>query len=253
MEYTTDKIQEIVKLHSEGKSPTEIAKMFNTYNTTIRRILLKENVILKNQSEALASITINPFQNYKTDEISAYWLGYLISDGSVSMGKGGYRVIINTNKDPQHLQKYANYIGKPLRRYFNKTHNVWEYSVVFYNKTIVQWLDNLGITPNKSLTFRFKGELNSNLVRGVFDGDGCIHADGRISLVTGSNLFKEQLLEYLIKEGFYCKAYEDKRGNHCWNIYITGQEHFYRTFYASTNLAMQRKKTLLGQFIGNNK
>jgi len=90
--------------------------LFNTYNTTIKRILLRNNIELKDQSEAQASITKNPFENYQTEESAAYWLGYLIADGCVSVGKGGYRVVINTNKDPEHLQKYADYIGKPLKK-----------------------------------------------------------------------------------------------------------------------------------------
>jgi len=252
MKYPEEKVQKIIKLHSEGKSPFEISKLFNTYNTTIRRILLRNNIKLKDQSEAQVSVIKNPFENYETDEKAAYWLGYLISDGCVSIGKAGYRVILNTNKDPEHLQKYADYIRKPLRKYWNKTYKTWEYSVVFYNKRIVNWLIELGITPNKSLTFEFKGKLNYNIVRGIFDGDGCIHSDGRISIVTGSPKFKDQILYYYKENGFFCTAYEDKRGNKCWNIYITGQEKFYNFMYLNADIKMQRKEQLLGQLISNN-
>lgn len=249
--FTQEEISKIIQLHKEGKSPTEIAPLFNTYNTSIRRILLRNGIKLKNQSEAQASVIKNPFEDYRTDEQSAYWLGYLIADGCVSVGKGGYRVIINTNKDPEHLQKYAGYINRPLQKYWNKTYEVWEYSVVFYNKNIVNWLIDIGITPKKSLTFEFKGEFNNHLLRGIFDGDGCVHKDGRICITTASKRFRDQCINFLNNQGFNLYVNFDRRNNSCWNVYINGQEKFYNFIYLKSTIKMQRKEQLLGQLIGN--
>lgn len=248
MRYTKEKELLIIKLHSEGKNPTEIARELGTYNTTIRRVLLRNNIKLKNQSEAQASVINNPFKDYETNEKASYWLGYLIADGSVSAGKGGFRIILNTNKDPEHLQKYADYINRPLRKYWNKTYKVWEYSVVFCNKKIAYWLYDLGITPNKSLTFEFKGEFNNHLIRGVFDGDGYMDKDF-LGITSGSIKFSEQLFNIFKNNNLSPSIYIDKRGNKCYNIVAKNRAKAERWIMKNATIFMERKH---GQLISNN-
>lgn len=239
--------KEIVELYRSGKTQKEIAELLGTYNTTIRRILIRNNINLRGNSEVQSSIKENPFKNYETDENAAYWLGYLIADGCISDGKGGYRVVINTNKDPEHLQNYADWLSRPLNKYFNKKYNVWEYSVSFCNKQIVEKLIDLGITPKKSLTLG-NHPINTHILRGIFDGDGCVTQDGRILITTGSKEEVKLITYFLSANDIPTRVYIDKRGNICYNIYISNGLKFKKLLYNEATIFMHRKKELMGQF-----
>ena len=238
--FTKQEELNIINLHKQGNSPTKIATLFNTYNTSIRRVLLRNNIKLKNNSESKVSIKENPFINYETDEKAAYWLGYLIADGSISSGKGGYRVIINTNKDPEHLQKYAEWIGKSIHKYWNKTYNVWEYSVVFYNKAIVEWFISIGVTPKKSLTLELKIKMNSHILRGVFDGDGYLNK-WSANITSGSFLFITSLEQYYIKNELSPSIVVDKRGNRCYTICAKNLVNWNTLIYKNATIFLERK------------
>lgn len=241
---------EIVSLYTQGKTQHEIADLYGTYNTTIRRILLRNGIIPRNQSEALVSVKENPFTS-KT-EAANYWLGYLIADGCISNGNGGYRVIINTNKDPEHLETYGLYINRPVQSYYNKRYKVKEYAVVFYNKSIVNELIELGITPNKSLDLKLNITLNRDIVRGVFDGDGSVAANGSVTITSGSKAFVEQLGNFFSDNKIRFSVHTDHRGNSCYNLYIKDRGLFYSLLYDNATIMLKRKEELLrGQLFGN--
>lgn len=240
----------IIELYNNGKNQHEIADLYGTYNTTIRRVLIRNGIIPRNQSEAQISVKENPFT--KNTEESNYWLGYLIADGCVSVGKGGYRVIINTNKDPEHLKLYGNYINKPVRCYRNKKYGIDEYSVSFYNKAVVKELIELGVTPNKSLDIKLSIEFNKDILRGIFDGDGSVSVNRNITITSGSEMFIEQLGYFLKYNNINYYIVVDKRGNRCYNLYIKNKERFYELLYIDATIYLKRKEELLrGQLFGN--
>jgi len=206
MKYTNDLELKICKLFEDGLSPTEIAKQFQTYNTTIRRILLRNNYMLKGPSETQKVVKTNPFENLKNPTIQ-YWLGFLMADGNLSDPKNSkYTIDISAAEiDKKHLCKYAKFIGyniKP-RKYLNKKFNSYMYSVRFGNKEVHTYLTTLGITPNKSKTLKLKIELTWDIIRGILDGDGYIRQlsnnRNQIEIVTGSKQFYKQLKTFFNK------------------------------------------------------
>ena len=84
MVFTKSIVEEIIKLYESGVSAKDIATKYGTYNTSIRRVLLRNNIKLRDSSEAQASVKTNPFAEWETKEAAAYWLGYLAADGCVS-------------------------------------------------------------------------------------------------------------------------------------------------------------------------
>jgi hypothetical protein len=64
--------------------------------------------------------------------------------------------------------------------------------------------------------------------------------------------FKNQIKAYLEDNGFIIRTSFDKRNNGCWNISVLNQTKFYNFIYLNSNIAMHRKKHLLGQLIGDN-
>lgn len=112
-------------------------------------------------------------------EEKAYWLGFLYADGYIAKGKGNYRIELGLAKqDYNHLVKFRKFIGKNNTiSYRNKTSS---YRYSFRDKQIHQDLVNLGCTNAKSLILTFPTEvqvpkeLQSDFIRGYFDGDGSL-------------------------------------------------------------------------------
>lgn len=162
--------QYMVNKYKAGKSQLALADELNTYNTIIRRILLRHNVALRPQHVVRRTLTHNPF-NGTFD--ANYYLGYIAADGCVHANSN--RITLSSNNDPQMMYKFASWLGKVrVSKYTNTKYNVIEYSVRVRDKEVHAYLISLGLTPAKSLTLEYKGEWNLEFVRGVFDGDGSI-------------------------------------------------------------------------------
>lgn len=127
---------------------------------------------------------INRFRKYTLnehafDEItpeSAYWIGFLMADGCVSLNQ----IIINLQeKDINHLIKFnsflkTNYPIKMIKSGYNSSSLIA--SLVVSSKYITNRLSEYGVTPRKSLTAKVCDELafNRDFWRGVVDGDGTL-------------------------------------------------------------------------------
>ena len=82
--FNTKKELKICSLYKEGKNTVEIAKDFNTYNTSIRRVLLRNNITLRKCGEAQKYSNNNLFENVNLSNEESYYLGLLITDGCIS-------------------------------------------------------------------------------------------------------------------------------------------------------------------------
>ena len=206
MKYSEDKVKYIIKEYKKGRTQKDIAKELKTYNTTIRRILLRSNVEVLGNDKQQAVVKHNPFLDLQDDE-TLYWLGYLIADGNVSSNRN--RINIATNKDPEHLKKYISFLESPVKltKYKNKRFKCWEYSVNFANKEVKEYLISLGITPNKSLDVKINFDVSYSLLRVLIDGDGYVRkyseARSHISLASGSIDLLNQIKDFLDKENIY--------------------------------------------------
>jgi intein/homing endonuclease len=92
-----------------------------------------------------------------------------------------------------------------MRKYLNKKYNNYLYSVRFSNKKIHHYLGTLGIVPRKSKIIELKIPLNKHILRGIFDGDGCVRTTNlksknpgiNVTIVSGSKKLFLQLKKYL--------------------------------------------------------
>jgi len=131
------------------------------------------------------------FDSIDTEE-KAYWLGFIFADGTINSSpiREGVKSIYGFElslglKDLKHLEKFKKFIG------YNKDllvdNNRCRFSIA--NKHFWTTLNNLGCTPNKSLTLKFPNiseDLIRHFIRGYFDGDGCITRYVHIHTVTPS-------------------------------------------------------------------
>ena len=250
MKYPKEKVDYIVKEYKKGRTQKDIAEELGTYNTTVRRILKRENVEVFGNDRQQAIVIHNPFLDLNDDE-TLYWLGYLIADGNVSFSRN--RINISSNKDPEHLKKYIRFLNAPvkLNKYLNKKYDCWEYSVNFANKTVKQYLINLGITPRKSLDIQINFPVSYPLLRGVIDGDGHIRKFNEnrsgIELASGSFCFLQQIESFLKRDNIY--SYIKQIKPNLWILRITHKNEVIKLIhklYNNASVFLERKKQNIG-------
>lgn len=130
------------------------------------------------------------------DYEKAYWLGFLLADGSVGRSlavKGSSERLPATislglaERDKNHLYKFARFMGVPEDRISSliktrtggaKTRDNPCVFITFSSKNMLKDLANYGILPHKSMIeqpYIFKNkQMQMNYVRGVIDGDGWV-------------------------------------------------------------------------------
>jgi DNA-binding transcriptional regulator WhiA len=110
---------------------------------------------------------------------TAYAIGLLVADGSLS--KDG-RHLDFTSKDKDLIVHFQNCLNLHHCKIGTKSSGTTPkrtyYRVQFSDKHFYDWLQTIGIHPNKSLTIgevTLPDELFFDFLRGVFDGDGTIY------------------------------------------------------------------------------
>lgn len=184
------------------------------------------------------------FERIDTEQ-KAYWLGFIYADGWV--GDTEFRLHLS-KKDLEHLKLFREHLSSnhPIHPAFANT-----ISFNIGNKKIVKDLSALGVIPRKTFVVEYPNipeRLNRHFIRGVFDGDGCIHCIAKKhsktwSIYTASSKFKDQLISILKKEtGIEAKAYAQYKGHHIVlsrRVYIEAMEEY---LYKNATVFLERKK-----------
>lgn len=241
--------EQIIEEYLNGTTAQKIAKDLGTYNTTIRRILLRNNVTLRNQSESHRQVA-NPFENLNSKEVN-YWLGILASDGTI--GDKEYIVSLELQeKDIELLKKFARFVGIfKIQAIKYKTSTC--YRVGFKSKECNLFLRNLGITPIKSKTLKCNFAFTSDFIRGVIDGDGYIRKNkGHIEIATQSSEFKDQLVKWFELYNIIAKP---RFTNNLWIVGIYKKEYLFKLYYIlyeDASVKLERKfNRLYASLFGN--
>ena len=113
------------------------------------------------------------------DEHKAYWLGFLMADGCVSLTQQP-KVYVHLKKvDARHLEKFHRDISSIKKVLYAKDGSV---ASSHYSRKMCEDLTGWGCTSRKSLTLLFpkvQEVLVPHVVRGYFDGDGCFYFNKR--------------------------------------------------------------------------
>lgn len=236
---------EIKSRYLQGETAKSIADSLGTYNTTIRRILMRQHVKLRGPSEALSKINVDKF--LISSPTRDYWLGFLAADGHISSSK--FAIEINVaEKDKRHLQKYADWLEIGLKCYKHKKFNVNQYRAVFCNKQAHSYLVDIGITPRKSRTIKLNIPLNSHILRGIIDGDGYVRKVGRnksyVEIASCSEPLVNQIASFLHKEGIAISSIREA-SNDLKLICLYSQEQvkkLYNLVYKDAAVFLERKQ-----------
>lgn len=216
--FSKEKEEAIIKLYKRGKSQKEIGIMFNTFNTSIRRVLVRNNISLRGNDKIQRLCKHNPFK--RNDEYSEYFLGLLLTDGCISSN------ITKTSKSINlSLSEVDGYIVKAFRdwaspnnkvsKVLQKRNNSYMYSFNFTNIETEEWLNRKGNFKNKSYECKIYTPITWHILRGIFDGDGGFHPNcGHLDFfICGkSKVFLEQIKMFLEKHKFHPYLRERKNG-----------------------------------------
>jgi hypothetical protein len=189
LEKNTDVIK---NLYLDKKwSASKVGEYLGVNQRSIREYV-KELGIGRSYKEAMAVFSRNScnytnidfFENIDTEE-KAYWLGFIYADGNVDKNKTLLTIGLK-DVDENHLLKFSKIFGKRLeKRELKKYKNIKSNRVVVYcrigNKYLCETLTGKGVEPRK--TYKDSIEILNHIpdyllrhfIRGLFDGDGCVH------------------------------------------------------------------------------
>ena len=192
----------------------------------------------------------------------AYILGFLYADGcnykpkqtvSMSLQEEDFDILekIRVCMGNEHPLEYIDYSNKHDFGYTYKN----QYRMLIFSKHMCDSLDNIGMTPNKSLTLEFPmidKELYRHFIRGYFDGDGSVYQsfvnenNKPVTLtITSTLLFLEKIKQIISDElGIYAGIYDASNHNGITKVLSMSTEAsniFLDWLYLDANLYMQRK------------
>ena len=186
----------------------------------------------------------------KTDE-AAYWLGFLMADGSVATSSNEIKLKLGI-KDFEHIKKFGAYLGLPAARCraYEK-----EALVAFSDKHVKNVLVGYGISPQKTFTAEVKSPhlINNRFFwAGFIDGDGSLGQYSpnenqirfSISAVSGSLKIINQIKDFIFAEtkiSLKISTVQKENPNYVFNLGGKKAVRAMQLLYADNQYALPRK------------
>lgn len=166
-----------------GETTVEIGKSMGLCDRTVAKVLKNNNIVLRKSARRSIIINHDYFRSIDTPQ-KAYFLGWMISDGSVVLQKtrpGRSRIIsLELQSDDKHiLEMFVSELGADpsVVKHFDKRNHCY---LRFASEEMADDLERYGVVPNKtwiSYLPILNDDLMPHLLRGIFDGDGTVTID----------------------------------------------------------------------------
>lgn len=177
-EFSKEQREEITQKYLNSTPLLALQKEYKMSYDQVKGILVDANVWgqISSAKRINPNLIENYFANIDTPE-KAYWIGWIISDGAITNDpeKTKYQLELTIKKEDEKIL----YLLQNDLKIENKVYDSGELYKRFSLgcKNIINDLDKLGITQNKSFTVKvpydkINPELYPHLIRGLFDGDG---------------------------------------------------------------------------------
>lgn len=238
----------IIDQYSKGRTQQNIAKELGTYNTTIRRILKRNDIKLRSNSYIRRKVKHNPFK--KLNKQTEYWIGLLATDGCLTRN----RIILELKEDDlNHLKKYKEFLNSPVN-IVSTRHRSGKVlkRIQFNNNEVYKTLQSYGVTERKSHSLKLKIPITYHVLRGIIDGDGYIRKKGShtLSICTASKDFAKQLFEFLKKD--FNPTLKSYNGLYFVNMYRKQElSDLFEKLYKDADYFLQRKYETMACRYGN--
>lgn len=260
--FSENEEKEIIELYqNQNMSTVKIGKLYGCSHKKIAKILESYNIPRTGVGRRKYKINEEFFDKIDNQD-KAYILGFLYADGcnympkqtiSMSLQEEDFDILekIRLCMENEHPLEYLDYSNKHDFGYTYK--NQWR--MLIFSKHMCDSLNNLGMTPSKSLTLEFpkiEKEFYRHFIRGYFDGDGSVYQrfvnennKPVILTITSTSSFLEQIKQ-IISDELCIKAGIYDASNHngitkVLSMTKGASKIFLDWLYADANLYMQRK------------
>lgn len=204
--FTKKKEAEIIGLYKNGYSQKEIADKFDTFNTSIRRVLLRNKIKIRGNDKIQRYCKHNPFK--KHDEYSEYFLGLLITDGCIRYKDGRNRINLSLNeRDGYLIEEFIKWAAptSKITKTYQKLNSSFIWSATISNRESVDFLERAGNFKNKSYEAKLYIPITWDILRGIVDGDGGFYKTNKnglkLSVCGKSIVLIQQIHQFLKKYG----------------------------------------------------
>lgn len=227
--YDEETLNKIIKLYNLGIYTPDIEKQLGLKKGVASYLLRKNNISLRHRGPKSKIGKEDFFDNIDTED-KAYFLGWIIADGNVSINKGQYSLKLHIAlKDMELIDKFLKAIDSQNTTKIKEGINP-SYYVSLTSVHLVKRLIELGVKPKKSGFEVFPNNIPKplihHLVRGIFDGDGITDIKRKRSGFVGSRDIVRTILQLLDEDlTIFCNS---KNKN---IFYFLGGKKFSRNLY----------------------
>lgn len=198
-------------LYKKGIKSSEICKQCKCSTNSISKVIDKYG-IPKRQIKKMHK-DLSKFKDFSLPE-TQYWIGYICADGNIEYSSINrvYKVSL-FSKEEEPINKFVNYFGKDVVSIHKRPTGIIE-AYINSKELCKYFIEELNITPNKSLILNPNVEYTTNFILGYFDGDGCIRNSTEkqtryeCNITSGSREFLEKIKDVLTNNGIYSILYE---------------------------------------------
>lgn len=194
---------DVVRRYGAGQSSLAIAVVFGVTDVAIRATLRRMGIARRGASACHRKYTINESVFDALTPETEYWLGMLITDGSVTDGDGTPRLELQLKlSDEPHVKAFRSFMGSdaPISHKMNKIRGNWSCCWSVRSKKLASVLSRWGITSRKTFVTDAHESLRNSrhFWRGVVDGDGeIVDRNGYPGInIVGTHTLCKQFLEF---------------------------------------------------------
>jgi len=258
--------QDASQRYAAGESGPSLARAFSVTVPTILKGVRQSGIAIRDSSQAARRHGVNEEAFDHITEESAYWIGFLIADGTV--GKAGCINLSLSAKDREHIFKFRTFLqsshpvrDQPARTMHHRPRNGKIYtargmaSLSIWSQRIAIALRSYGLHESKSYGATVVGlEDNRHFWRGVVDGDGSLiqRSPGKVCAIRlcGSEKLLRQFATF-VKTHILVREPKIYHGHPEHIIVVNGQwaKHLIQLLYDPCAVALNRKLALAKEII----
>lgn len=244
-----ESIEKFIQMYDEGIPNKEIGDYFGIKPNTVCYWAKKLGCKMKGSGKK--NKYHNPFEQQSPER--DYWLGYLFADGHVQRG-----VIDLYSVDLEVIEAYKTFVqgigtitteDYPVNS--GEIHTIYKYHI--YSVDISEWFINeFSISSTKHHNLDPSIDINWDIIKGYFDGDGSAHKVRGFTLNSSSEVWINRIWNFIREElGIEAKINQCLE---CYKLCIWSKEDltkFIPKLYQNNTFCLERKKIKFEPFISN--
>lgn len=245
-----ESINKFIQMYENGICNKEIGDYFGIKSNTVCYWAKKLGCTMRGSGRK--NKFHNPFKNQSPER--DYWLGYIFADGHVHRGVID---LYSTDKEViDAYQKFINSIGTLTTENYTvesgEIHTIYKHHI--YSVELSEWfMKEFNIASTKHHNLNPSIELNWDIIRGYFDGDGSAHKTRGFTLNSSSREWIYRISDFFIDE----LGIEPKINQYleCYKLCVWSKDELQDLIpklYENNTFCLERKKIRFEPFISNN-